>query len=527
MVTQESAFRQERAPVHEMWDVLYGRNSMLERPDDAYYFACNQAADVIRGYYQDDQPVTEQSQADLTYRIALENQFARSTVSRRVPEARVGRQATFYAAMHGRLDEKGVDAEILSTVEAANALSPEETWEYFLGQLDGYEAYLKGDLPTHPNQTASSLKMQDASHYMDLAEALWVSSRYVMQDAPTEEYNSRSDRLNEHLIAISNLFLDANKVGLATGFGGIISGAEGQNKVFATKLAAKMHEIRLVEGDDNFRQLYNYAAQTLRGSQLRHLMQQLPKEETPLIFGGEHEILYPDSESPLLAERFEEGELAGAMLSDGRRILLPIINYRHRTILGYGTERESEIFEAQTGVNYETLPEEAKAAVEIAINAEEHGLLDEETKPRYKRLAFWADEEQGDLLYSVIFRKGRGRLMNHHPDHHGLLTTDNERKLDFPVRSAEAVKDTYMVVPNDDSYMYLQTFTDATPNLFAAGAEEANAFWIMGNPRTIHSESDNRLMKDTNMGLQPKYVIVPIRYYKVEEDFETPDPAQN
>ncbi|HXR49465.1 MAG TPA: hypothetical protein VN778_00345 [Verrucomicrobiae bacterium] len=525
MTKQESAFRQEQSPAQEMRDTLYHRNSFLNRPDEAYYFVGNQATEILHGYYKNDESVTEQSQTGLKYWVALENQFATAVVGHRMPKARIGRQASYYAVMQARLDEKGSEADIAGVVEAAQALSPEETWEYFLDQLAAYEAYLKGDLTKPVNRETGQPNTQDASFYMDLAEALWISIKYVMQNAPTKEHHSRTNRLNQQLVNISNTFLDANKVGLAIGFGSIISGAEGQDKAFAANLVVKMQELRSVESDNNFRHVYNYATQTLGWSQLRLFKQQLPKEATPLIFGSESEVLYADSDSPMLTERFEEGELLGASLSDGSRILLPHINYRHRTILGYSTEQESEIYEVQTGVNYETLSDEAKAAVEIALNAEEQGQLGNEARPRYRRLAFWHDNDKGDLLYTVIFRRERGRLMDLYPDHHGLATTDTERKLDMPVRSAEAVKDTYMVVPYDESYMAFQTFTDAQPNLFATGVNQANAFWLMGGPRTIHSQADSWLMKEAEDGQQPKYVIVPIRYYKIEEDFVTPDPS--
>lgn len=531
MVDRKEINNAMQAPVYEMWDVMIHSTSAIERPDEAHAFAGSKAMQIAADY-RDGKPVTESSLEEMRYWLALENHIGNGLVHfGKLHPASMERRGDYFERVQENCTNNGIVVDIVSTVRAAEGISADETWEHFFSEFADYHAYLSGEKPLPVDeQTSEVLRLQDPSHYISMVEALWVSALYTdfgieEMSARARDIGERSDRVEEQLVKTVDLLFEANKIGLAVKFGSLLVQRE-KATPFVERLVSKLQELRTVEGDDSYRRVYNFVTGTLRKQQVDQFLALLPKETTPLIFGSTHEVLRADTDDPILVERFEEGELMWATLSDGGRIPMPNIYYRHRTILGYGTTTETELYEAQTGVDFDVLPEDAKAAVEKAIEVADGDLAKSETLPYYKRLAFWRDEERGDLLYTVVFRNGDDRIMTRYPDHHGFVTSDEERKLDLPVRTAQPVMDTYMVMPYDGSYMWDQTFSDTDPNFFGPGKDQANAFWIMGNARTVYSKTDPRLSVPTSYGgSRARFVIVPVRYYRIEEDRQAPDPT--
>jgi hypothetical protein len=524
MITHESGYKADKPPVEEMWDVLIHSRSAIDDPSEAYYFAGLQGMEIAGDFVDDKRPVTAQSLGDLRHWVALENQLGASLVAQgKVNPRELDRRSDYFGNVQTKLTEKGTDVDILGTVQSAQELTREETWEHFLGELSDYRASLAGEkaIPVD-EETGEPVKLKDAGHYVNVAEALWVGAWNDTNADPMQKVQ-RGEKLEQEVEKMTSLLLGANKVGLAINFAKIILDPS-VSEPLTDKIVAKLREVREVEGEDSYRHVYNYATRTLNKGQKTRFLQQQPKETTPLIFGSQHEVLHADTD-PILSERFEEGNLVWTTLSDGSRIPMPYLDYRNRTILGYGSVSESEIYESQSGVDYNDLPDDAKQAIETAIQVADQDLLKTETLPHYKRLAFWRDEEKGDLLYTVIFRDGAGRIMTRYPDHHGFVTSDKERKLDYPVKSAVPVKDTYMVMPYSGSYMWDETFRDTEPNFFGPGEDKANAFWIMGNARTVFSKTDERLTRDSHGMPTSRFVIVPVRFYQVEEDREASDPT--
>lgn len=534
MITRESGYKANKPPVEEIWDVLIYASSAIDDPSEAYYFAGLQGMEIAGDFIDEKRSVTAHSLESLRYWVALENQLGTSLVTQgKIHPRELDRHDEYFGSVQSKLAGKNIDVDILGTVQSAQEITRQETWEYFLGELSDYRSYLAGEkaLPID-QETGKSVKPKDAGHYVQIAEALFVIASYgnvsTFSDEPVtamqtaQKIKQDVESVEQEVQKMTSLLLAANKIGLAINFTRIISDLS-LSEPLTDQIVAKLREVRQVEGEDSYRHVYNYAVRTLSKRQQERFLQQLPKEITPLIFGSQHEILHANTD-PILSERFEEGELVWTTLSDGTKIPMPYIDYRNRTILGYGSVRESEIYETQSGVDYNDLPNEAKLAVETAILIADQELLKTETLPYYKRLAFWHNAEKGDLLYTVIFRDGAGRIMTRYPDHHGFVTSDKERKLDYPVKSAIPIKDTYMVMPYGGSYMWDQTFRDAEPNFFGPGEDKANAFWIMGDARTVFSKTDTRLTRDSHGMPMPRFVIVPVRYYQIEEDREASDP---
>lgn len=523
MITHEDGHMTGKPPVEEVWDVLIHAKSAIDHPSEAYYFAGLKGMEIAGDFVDNRRTVTAQSLEDIKYWTALESQLGINLVSQgKLHPRELNRRSDYFDNVQTRLAENGVNADILGIVRSAQGLGKEEVWEHFYDELSDYRFYLAGE-KTAPidAETGKTVKIKDAGHYVNAAEALWVGAWHDT-DADLTLRLRKVHKLEQEVEKMTQLLLDANKVGLAINFARLVH-SPGVSELLTDRIVAKLREVRDTEGEDSYRDVYNYAVRTLNSSQQTRFLQQQPKETTPLIFGSQHEILHADRD-PILYEQFEEGRLIQTALSDGTKASMPYIAYRNRTIFGYGSVSEREIYERQSGVDYNVLPEEARQAIETAIQVADKDLLRTETLPHYKRLAFWRDEEKGDLLYTVIFKDSADRLMTRYPDHHGFATSDKERKLDYPVKSIAPVKDTYMVMPYSGSYMWYETFRDAEPNFFGPGEENANAFWIMGNARTVFSKTDSRLTRDSHGMQTSRFVIVPVRYYQVEEDRQAPDP---
>lgn len=433
----------------------------------------------------------------------------------------------------GLLAQTNIDLETLSG--GINKANSTEVMRHFVTDCIDWMNYLttgwlaprfNGRVPKkyRPGNIDELLKTAATTRY-----GLMLTLGYF--DSPTQEERYKFsadkrallDRLDETLSKFSYGLIANDKLGLAIAFGNLVGWQHEANwdDEFASHLAYELIALREREGDENYHQIYSYAMRTLTPIKSHLLRQILPKERRPLIFGSLIvRISSATEEMPYIIESFEDNEILRARLTTGEETLLPTINYRLRTLLNHGRPEERAIYETSTSVKFENLPIEAQEALYVAASVEENRLMRTETLPHYKRLALWP-EGDSQHLYTVAFRDGYGRIISPVPDHHGLATSETERQLAWPVKSATRVRDGYIAVPYTEGY---QTILDSHPNFFGPGETEANAFWIMGNSRAVYSEESPWLMRQTSYGQLPRFAIMPVRFMQVGEDREAPDP---
>lgn len=500
-------------------DVLVYSERSIDRPDNSFYGAYvkyqNQVGELIGGDVNPPvEAVVETSQALALTRMLLTcSAFQQQLQRERDP-------LEYLDLVSEKLVEKNLNAAVIN--ELAEHHTTDDILDHYLQKLETWQRELLGTVDSRQHD-------HHPDEMLELADILGIAS--IVLPETDEKRQATLHRYNQVTAKLSQTLIEHDKVGYGVVFGDLNQDSRSAT-AFVSSIVTGLQRLRQQEGDDAYRSVYNYTTSRLHEPKLSMFLELLPKEPTPRIYGARAQII-EGRDSRNLYETFEEGQLLWAKLSGGGTLPLPNIEYRSRTILDYSTNREHEMYETQHAVEYDDLTDDEKIAIQIAIHVDDNDLLRTETLPEYKRVALWR-RESGNEFYTVVHRDGLGRLMNKYPDHHGFVTSDNQRQLDYPVQQMETVSDGFMAVRYNGDYMLRSTFRDAEPNFFGPKDKFANAFWISGNPRRVWSDRYKHLMVEQHSDfdedrvrpiLQSRFTIVPVRFLKITEDTSRPEDA--
>ena len=243
------------------------------------------------------------------------------------------------------------------------------------------------------------------------------------------------------------------------------------------------------------------------------------------------EILYGDPQTEVIRPvnwlyAIDKLSLTGstcAFLSDGdSSILLPQLAYRCRTTFEPGTPHAEEAWTDQNAVHYAKLDLVAQKAVELALTLE----VDPAEPPRYKRLALHrTDNEAGDNLCTVAHRIGYDQSFSLYPEEIRAMDAEPKLALGSLVATAKTVSDGYFVTRHDAADLSELTYQDNELNAFGPASKDANAFWVVGNPRRVWSDTDARLSPQDTYAYEilanSRHVIMPIRFMQVVEEIQS------
>jgi hypothetical protein len=539
MTTPESAesFVEPTVPIESMPDWIIQAQQLSETPGSVYESALVGATEQIKSLASGELKATPAAVQETVYGLALTRLlYDKLAQENGLPPNAPDRYG------YRRLERVGseLDARALS-VDNIRAQSqearPVEVLEYFVSKLERWQLYLEfGDLrqqeeaaasgepadhESAPTDTVYDQTGEEVTRMRYLADTLGLAVPLLASHFAT--IGALRARVDTATAAVARLGLAHDKPALAINFGSLNQKPLWQ-EAFVPMLVEKLHELKQQDTRE-FRRLYHHATRQLRGPALEAFAQQLPLE--PAQPRPDSVVTYQDvAGETAMIQTYEERSAQPVVLTDGSVVELPTTHYAEHTALRHGTLYEYDQYGSQLAVDADQLDETQRTALETAIAAHAQGRLRTETLAYFKRLALWPTA-LGNELYTVMPRDTHYGTLRTFPDHHGFVTSEADRSLDFPVQSIEHAADSYLVATLGESGVGRATYRDPEVNFFVPDGVVANAFWVSGTPRAVVSATDPRLAEtEEEPGYtRPRFFIVPIQYYQVAEDKTADDYA--
>ena len=509
-------------PIEQLQDVMVHQRPLLDDPFNSYYATSLLFHDRIDQVKEAGTAgVSPELERDMVHVLALLDSLRGTVLSDNAATFETQREREMMVHYDETLEPHGLT--MASLLEQAGKLRLAEIADYYMGKLESYTRFLQTG--TQPTNWPEAQVQQRGLLSHDIADKVRATAEITC--LPLHFYPNLlgnlapglAERYEAWLMRTCHALLAERRIGRAVPLINTVLNEE-DGVTLLLELTDAMTLVRTAEDESNYRHLYSFIAGILREPLRSTFLEMNPRIAAPLVPGAKREIMdYGDKQMSI--ERYEENDPVTATLASGHTITLPYRHFAMRTLLNYSSPTEYELNETQTAVDYDALDTEAKRAIEKAWRAADLEEFSPDEPPRYQRLAL-KPSEAGNTLHSVVLKPGYHRRMHRYPDDHGFVTSETEPNIEATVRAATPVLDTFLVVPNQDDYMYMATYLDTEPNIFGPGNHQANAFWIAGEPRLVVDKSGNpknmRSSRYSQSGNdEPRWVIVPVRYYQIEE----------
>lgn len=493
-------------PIDDLEDTLVTGTSYLRRPAFAYFNLSGELNAKIAT--ANNSGMNDELREGMVQDVAIRNRLGPRIVSETTYTEQAELEQTTIPQRNEALRPYGLTMEGLA--EEAAARSTTEIVDDLMRKLEAHTDFLEhGRPPTNwPEAATAQFGLTSANIFEKVhrTSELVALSLEHLGDQMGDAGQAIADRLEAWRERTFNLHLDHGQVGLAMP---IANTATGDRAVAMTdRLTRAMPAVRAERGDQGYRSLYHYASQTLSGEVLNQFLRQTPRLELQLTPGAER-INYPHTRGIDILERYPESRPVHARLINGQITELPYEVHRSRTLTGFGTAIERESFGYMDTVDHTRLDQAAKDALALAIGRGEEDTVDLETPSPYRRLALTA----GGTLYTVTANPSEMRSTRNQEDLESI-----EPLLDNPVTSLEPIADGYMVVPNRGGTLNDLPYLENEAILVGAGGQTARHYWISGRPRFVLDRyGDGRIMRESMDLLQPRWIVMPVRFFRVEE----------
>ncbi|HET8670183.1 MAG TPA: hypothetical protein VFM05_05995 [Candidatus Saccharimonadales bacterium] len=504
-------------PIDTLEDVLVTSYLLPDRPDSACAVAHNQVHDAMRQAV-DIGELTPALRREVTNYLALGNVLEGRVFPAEQSATGIVQVAYVMDAYGARLDEaSGYSAE--EVMSEADQIPPGQAIGYLLDKLESHTGYLRngGDRPENWPVTAgpdSRLQAPDFANNVTIIAELVGRSLDLLHGSLGENEQALHDRLQSWVSDTGGMLLEHRQVGRAAALLNLCD-AEHQQPLM-DNLVDAMGQIREVESIDAYRQCYSFIVRTLDQNLRDQFAQRTERIGAPAIPGSHQELFIHGDGSFIMVDRYtREDPIIDVGLAGGGTIDLPFRIVEERILHNYGEVDEGGEVQISRNVRFRDLDELAVAAIDRAAEAARGENVPLETVPHYRCLVLRVDKEGGRSLHTLAFNDGAPRSLSLYP---GIEVVGRDAAFHAAVTAAEHVSDGYLVLPTDGSNY--PPYTDAAPNLFGPGADRANAFWIAGDPRRVwHDLSDPQYMQWSADGrsVVPRWVIIPVQFYRVEE----------
>lgn len=489
-------------PIDEMEGLPMLKNSLLGRPAAVYPEI---ARDIMGKISNAEDTVSDELRQDLVYDMALRRLLAPKVTPPNVLAAQTAADRRHVPAQNRILARHRLSAE---TLEAeAEQLPPEKVVRHFIDKLVGHTDFLvTGRVPSNwPNIGGDELMETDIQRTNELVK--------LSLDRLRKELGEDWQRLSEgHQAWLERTFsehLARGHVGRAAPLANTAHSEEAA-AAMTDRLTGAMNELRDAGDVQTHRRTYRFIALNLQEPARTKFVEQTERLALELTPGAERIELDADGQSVII-EYLQQERPVTAWLTTDEAVEMPYAVNVLRTLKDFGTPTESETFSLDTTIERHRLDEAAQAALELAIQAEAASPAERPEAPHYKRLAL----SPAGTLHTVALRPGEIRSARFQADPYA--ETDEEPILDKPLTGVELVADGYMVFPNRGGAVMDRLYLDGEPNLFGPGPGRADGFRLKGNPRLVTDRQGDRRYVRHSSGLQERWIIVPVDYYKVRE----------
>jgi len=272
-------------------------------------------------------------------------------------------------------------------------------------------------------------------------------------------------------------------------------------------IAEKMLSDKEKYGEEYYQRDYRYAQIMLRGRETLATFSELLQPATVPVIEGARRWFETFGTTSIMFETWIDEDTITAVTSQGTSVELPYTCFNIRGVHNRGTKLEHAMSETEKGVKYAALDDELRTLIDSKLDELNNPAVNQLIDTRIdqeplERLVFGF----GFTLKTMDVSEGEWKLM---PGFDPKRIIEDEYD-NGDVKDIEEVEGPgWLITEYEGSYLNMEGFTQK--DILRIAPNEANTFWLAGNPRIVTSSEHSHNEEGKQV------VITPIRFYKVSK----------